>query len=170
MTFLKLNPIKKMKKNCSIITVFVLSFSIFLSSCNKTNNENIESTENDSVVIVEEIVDKKDYTIYNFDQKEVVASDAKKELSKMKGETDRVKKEYETVKANYESAIEKLEEAHKNFSAQLDTFNRAKSEFWGTAKNDLTKSYAKSFELLQTAKSLIEKTSSKNDTVETTKN
>lgn len=130
-----------MKTKFISIPTLVLGVMIAAASCGNKSNQPEETTENDSIVIIEELPDKKDYTIYSYEQRGEITTDAKNELAKMKRRLEELKTEYATVKENYEAAIQELEQTHTAFNEKFKAFGEAKPETWESAKRELTAAY-----------------------------
>ena len=79
--------------------------------------------ENDSIVIVEEIPETKDYSDYAFDKKIEVIDDSKadfdainKKIEELKAEAVQLQQEHsEDTKAAYENAIKELEKTRDEY-------------------------------------------------------
>ena len=143
-----------MKKNLSKIGFMALilaASTLAFTACNKkaASTESTEMAESDSIVIVEEIPETKDYSAFTFEQKNEVIADAKAELDvlnkkidDLKAEAKDTKKELSAdVKSNYEKAIKDLEKSRDEYKQKVDALEKSTAETWEAAKTDIANAY-----------------------------
>lgn len=144
---------KKVRKIGFLVVILTTSAIVF-TACNK-KNEKTETLEidSDSIILVEELPEVKDYNIYSFEQKELVVSDAKKELAKINQNIDELKAEIndktqeitDEAKAEKESAIKELEKIRDDFKSKIKDVEKSTADTWDTVKKDITSAYGSTF-------------------------
>ena len=140
-----------MKKNLSklgLIAVIFAALTFAFTSCNK-KAEKTETVESDSIVIVEEIPETKDYSAFTFEQKDEVIADAKAELDvinkkidELKAETANKQKELsDEAKTSYDTAIKDLEKARDDYKLKVAELEKSTAETWEAGKTDIANAY-----------------------------
>ena len=125
--------------------IFAASSFAFTSCVKKTAKV---ETDNDSIVVVEEVTTTKDYSGYTYEQKSEVVADAQAELDAINKRIDELKAEADSksdlsteAKANYDQAVKDLEKARDDYKTRVDELEKSTAETWEAAKNDIANAY-----------------------------
>lgn len=127
--------------------IFAASSFAFTSCVKKTAKVEVD---NDSIVVVEEVptTATKDYSVYTFEQKNEVVTDAKAELDalnkridELKAEADRNKDLSAEAKARYDQAVKDLEKARDDYKTRVDVLEKSTVDTWEAARKDIADAY-----------------------------
>ena len=121
---------------------------------------------------------KKDYTMYEFNQKSQVVADAKKELETFKLQISNLKLALKAdssriatdKKLNYESAIKETEKSQSEYQKKIAALEKSNAENWESVKTDIANAYNTLKQNIANVGDVADnKSSTKNDSVNTAK-
>lgn len=157
----------------------LLLVSVTFFSC-KSGNASFEeeANANDSLVVVVEMPNKKDYTMYEFSQKSQVVADAKKEFEAFKLQLSNLKLALKAdsnniasdKKLSYESAIKETEKSQSEYQKKIAALEKSNAENWESVKTDIANAYNTLKQNIANVSDVADnKSSTKNDSVNTAK-